>query len=422
MATAVRHLTPDPFPVTVIDGVVVINDLEDGDPVVVDLVAEADDPEAAVRSLLHVGARAVRAAGVNVDTEVIDRRFASLADQMDHQLEDAVSSLSKALGEIIAEDGGALPTALDQHRAGLEALLGSTFDPDSKTSVLSLIEQMLAEEREAHVDAITALVTVDGDGSPLAKLRTAVVRDVKAHLKEHLEDVRDEVKAMSEKIAVNEAVAPVVAITSGKGFTFEDVLHARLEVLASAHGDVAEQTGHTAGVCGTKKGDEVVTLNREDTHGCDVRIVVEAKCRKLSVRKAHEELVDAMENRDAAAGILVFSSADQSPTSLPFHYSDDRAIVVLDEDDPDDGPLRLAFMWARWVARRKQAGAAVDELDLERIAALIEQARVALGRVKTIRSDHSKARKAIEHAGVEVTYLTDEVTAALDELAAELND
>lgn len=411
------HALPDSPNVVVLDGVVVITDLEETDPVVVDLVREADDADGTVRSLLHVGARAVRAAGVSVDTEVIDRRFDSMTEKMDHQLDDALTGLSKAIGDAIAEDGGAIPVVLDKHRDSLEALLGSTFDPDSKTSVISLIEKVVDDARRSQVEAIAGLVAVDGDDSPLAKLRSAVSRDLKDHMKEHLDGVRDEVRAVSERIAVNEAVAPVIAITTAKGFTFEDVLHARLEALADGHGDVAEQTGTTQGVLGTKKGDEVVTLNREDTRGAEIRFVVEAKASKLSLRKAYEELDAAIVNRAAGAGMIVFSSQEQAPTSLPFQYSDDRAIVVFDEDDQDDGALRLAYMWARWVARRNQPGAEADELDCERIAALIDQARSALNRVKTIRSGHSKALNAIEQAGGEVTRLAEEVTAALADLA-----
>jgi hypothetical protein len=400
--------------------VVVITEMEDADPVLVDLVREADDAEGAVRSALLVGARAVRAAGVNVDTEVIDRRFASMAEQMERQVDQAVGGISKAIGEAVAEDGGAIPLVFDKHRADLEALLGSTFDPESKSSVISLIEGMLAEAQRSQVDAVARMVTVDGDDSPLAKLRTAMARDVKESLKDQMEGVHAELKAVSENMAVNAAVAPVIAITTAKGFTFEDVLHARVEALALGHGDLAEQTGTAPGVAGTKKGDEVVTLDVEDTRGSEVRFVLEAKSTKLSLRKAYEELDAAIENRDAAVGVIVFSSMAQAPTTVPFHYSGNRAIVVLDEDGVDDGALRLAYMWARWMARRELSDAEVDAIDLDRISTLIGQARTALGRVKTIRSCHSKIVNAAGHAGDELSHLNDDVQSTLSELASAL--
>lgn len=419
MATPLSVL-PDPSSVVVIDGIVVITDLEETDPVVVDLVREAEDPEAAVRSALNVGARSIRAAGVSVDTEVIDRRFAAMSEQMDHQVDAAVTSLSKAIEDAVAEDGGALPTVLDGHREGLEAILDSRFDPDSKTSVLALMEDMLTDARRVQIEAIAGLVSVDGDESPLAKLRAGLGRDIKEHLKDQLQGVRDEVKAVSERIAVNEGVAPVIAITTAKGFTFEDVLHARLESIAAVHGDLAEQMGMSAGVAGTKKGDEIITLNREDARGTEARFVLEAKSTKLGLRKAYEELDAAMENRHATAGIIVFSSLDKAPSMVPFHYADNRAIVVLDEDGQDDGALRLAYMWARWVVRRNLAGSEADEFDFERIASLIDQARTALGRVKAIRTCHSKATNAIEQAAGEVTRLNNEIDSTLAELCVEL--
>ena len=411
-----------PPAVVLVDGIVVISELEESDPVVVELVRDADDPENAVRSALHVGARAVRAAGVNLDTDVVAVRFAEMSEEMDQQLDVAVAGLSKAIEDAVSDDGGSIPVILSRHRASLEALLDTTFDPDSKTSVISLMEEMLEEARRSQVEAIAAMVAVDGEDSPLANLRTSLAKDVKEFMKEQLKDVTDEVRTMSERLAVNDAVAPVIAVTTAKGFTFEDVLHARLEAIAAVHGDLAEQTGTEPGVAGTKKGDEVVTLNREDTRGSEVRFVLEAKSRKLGLRKAYEELDAALENRSASAGIVVFSSADEAPTTVPFHYSDNRAIVVLDDADHDDGALRLAYMWARWMARRSISEVDSEDVDLDRINSLIDQARTSLGRVKTIRSNHSKALNAIEQAGSEVTRLSEEVESSLSELLVELGE
>ena len=175
---------------------------------------------------------------------------------------------------------------------------------------------------------------------------------------ERLGEVRKDVAELSEKIAVTEAVAPVLELTTGKGFKFEDVLDACVSRIAAQHGDVAEHVGTETGVAGTQKGDEIVTLNPDDASGYEARFALEAKSRKLTMRNTLKELDDALENRDALAAIAVFTTQEQAPTSVPFHYAGNKAIVVLDKEGLDDAALRLAYMWARWVVRRDLCGRA----------------------------------------------------------------
>jgi hypothetical protein len=148
--------------------------------------------------------------------------------------------------------------------------------------------------------------------------------------------------------------------------------------------------------------------------------VLEAKARKLPLRKIIAELDEALENREACAAVAVFDSQDHAPTSVPFHIVDEnKAITVFDSDD---GALKLAYMWARWIARRDCGAGAGDAIDAERIRARIEEAQRALGRHSTIRRAHSTAKKAIEQASGEVGALVADVEAALTALEAELDD
>jgi hypothetical protein len=192
-----------------------------------------------------------------------------------------------------------------------------------------------------------------------------------------------------------------------------------VSAIAADHGDLAEKTGKTTGVAGTQKGDEVVMLNRDDAHGLEASFVLEAKARKLNMRQTIEELDAAVANRDALAGVAVFSTQGQAPTAVPFHYTDTKAVVVLDKDG-DGSALRLAYMWARWVVRRQLSACSADELDLARIGRLLEDARRAIDRLGAIKRYNSQAKKAIDHAGEQATSLVAEVEQSLDALAEEL--
>lgn len=408
----------DPAEVLVLDDTVRIVELEETDPELVSLVADAADAGDAVRRCLRLGARAASAVQVTVDTEVVERRFDDMATRFDRRVAEAVESIGGVAEELLGAEDGALTGTLDEHRASLEQLLGATFDPDSRRSVLALFEDVLRRSAEAQQEAVRRLVSLDGDDSPLERLKRAVTREVKEQLGEVKGDLRD----ISEKLAVDRAVAPVIELTTAKGFTFEDIVDAHLCEIASAYGDVAEHTGHHLGSSANKKGDEVVTVCRDDVAGGDGRAVFEVKNRRLGMRETLRELDDAMANRDSVAGVAVFSRQELAPTQVPFHHMDDKAIVVLDVDDPDPSALRLAYMWARWMVRRQLAAATPgDSLDLERVQRLLDDAGRAIERTKAIRSAHTKAHKAIDQATDQLDLLSAEATDALRLLALELD-
>lgn len=410
--------TTDPAEVTVADGTVTITGLEESDPELVAFVEDAPDAAGAVRQCLRLGARAAHAVRVSVDTDVVERCFDDMTSRFDARVAAAIESIGEITESLLDAEDGALSGTLDDHRAALEELLGATFDPNSKKSVLALFEAVMRESAEAQQASVRKLVSLDGDDSPLGRLKRELAREVK----DQLVEVKGDLKEISEKIAVTSAVAPVVALTSGKGFAFEDLVDVHLSQLASVHGDLAERTGHQLGSTASKKGDEVISICRDDLGGCDGRIAVEVKARSLGMRETMLELDAAMANRDAQVGIAVFSSQDLAPTHVPFHYTENKAIVVLDPDESDTAALRLAYMWGRWVTRRTVAATSdAGLLDRERITRLIDDASRSLERTKAIRSAHTKAHKAIDQAHEQLGLLSEEASEALRLLALELD-
>ncbi len=396
--------------VLVADGVVYVRELEEHDDEVARIVAEADDPVAAASSCLRIGARALRAAHVSVDVDVIERSFAELEHRFESRVTAAVDEIARSTSELLDEDDGALTGTLGAFRGELEGLLGDTFDADSRSSVLAKIEELV-------LGTMRGLITPEVDDSPMGRLRKELVDTVQREVS----DVAGEVRRVTEHLGILEATEEVYEQTTGKGFDFEDLVDECVSTLASAHGDLAETTGTTKGATGSQVGDEVVTLNRDDTFGCDACFTIEVKNRKLNLRSTLAELDEAMCNREAYAAVAVFRSQEQAPTAVPFMYSDDKAIVVLDPDDVDDSALRLAYMWARWTVRKQlAAGDEADGIDVERVRCLLDDASRALERHATIKRAHTAARKGIDMAADQVAALVHESRAALDELEAEL--
>lgn len=212
----------------------------------------------------------------------------------------------------------------------------------------------------------------------------------------------------------------MIELTTGKGFTFEQLLHETLVPITAPFEDIAERVSTATGSTGSKVGDEVVAINAEDVRGLDACYVLEAKDRRVpSLKKMLDEVAEAMTNREAAAGLAVFSSQENAPTTTPFEFFGDRAIVVLDKDDPDRHALELACAWARWVVRRSLAEDA-DEVDLEKIGALVEEGRRGLARISSVRRAHSAAKNKIDEAAGQVEDLVTDFETVLDTIAKQL--
>ena len=101
-----------PGRVLVADGVVYVRELEEADDEVVRIVAESDDPVAAVGRCLKVGARALRAAHVTVDVDVIERSFSELEARFESRVSDAVDEIARTTSGLLDADDGALTGTL----------------------------------------------------------------------------------------------------------------------------------------------------------------------------------------------------------------------------------------------------------------------------------------------------------------------
>jgi hypothetical protein len=409
----ITQLTPpNPPAVTVADGMVHITELVETDPLVVDALANADDPEAATHALLRIGGQAVRIAAADLDTEFIERRIETMTGAFDTTVTKAVTLVADTAEHLLDADNGALPAAIGEFRTNLAQLLGDTFDPDSKTSAIAKIEGVVDTATEQLLRAVKGTFSLDEPDSPLARAKRETVDVIKDEVAAVLTELRD----LGKTLAANVAVAAVADKLTAKGVGFEELIIAHL-TFSSVHGDIVEAVGRTAGAGGTRKGDVCVTVCADDTAGRGGRFVLEAKDQKLSMTKTLAELDAAIANHDAAAAVAVFAGPHLAPIATPFWYSGNRAVVVFDKTDPDPNVLQLAYEWARWVARRSVAdpGAA---LDLPRVQAGIDRVRLALTRHQAIKACHSAIKNKADEARGHVADLVGEVDQAMDDLRA----
>lgn len=396
------------------DGLI-LRDFCERDPDVVELAREADDTEAAIHHCLHVGARAINLAQVSMDSELVEHAFEGMTVAFERNVKHAVEQINHASTGLLDEQDGDLAAALNAWREQVDRQLGAHFDPDSKSSVIGKLDAVFEQASAAQVEAIKRLINPDDEHSLMGRYRAEIVKAVK----EETGAVRQAVAEVSEKIAVRGAETKLIDKTAIKGTSYEDLIHEAAARLITPLGDMAEQVGRTTGAKGNQRGDELVTLNPEDTPGCSARYVMEQKDRKVGMNAILNELDAAISNREALAGIAVFSTGENCPAASAFTYNGNRAIVIFDKDDQDATALQLACMWARWVVRRQLADHEPG-INPDRVAHLIDDAARALDRQTTIRRCHSNAKKKIDEANSQVTGLVDDVATALDTLRGEI--
>ena len=383
------------------------------DPEVLAFVREADDAVLAVHRCLEMGARVLRLAGATLDTQLVEHRFAEMTASLERSVDELASRVDESARELLDEENGEFSGALKSWLTDVQTLLGATFDETSKRSAIAKLETVLEKARADQVTSVRRLLDPDNDESPLARWRTDIVREVR----ERGEAIETVLEELTTKLKLDDQRVDLMSLTAVKGFDYEDLVHEVVQRIVTPLQDVPSQVGNEAGSTGAKVGDIVVDVDPTLVRGRRPRYVVECKDRALSLKKALDELDVAIANRDADAGIMVFASADACPSPEVFQWFDRRAIVVLDKESLDPHALRLACLWARWLACR-EAAHDPETIDTARVAALVDEARRSLRTAAAIRGSHTRARKAVDEAGRHLDALVAEIEPTLDELAA----
>ena len=233
-------------------------------------------------------------------------------------------------------------------KAQLEERLGALFDPDSKTSAMALLEDVFSDSSTKVLHTLRGALDPDDDATPLGRWRAELSKAIHEQNEAVLREIRDLATAM----AVREARVDLWERSTQKGVAFEELVGMAFTEVGTIHGDIVEPVGRERGCDGSLVGDIVVTLSPDDCPTGRAAFVLEAKTRKLTLRKTLDELDVAMANRESTAGIAVFSDRALAPTPSLFSAYGDKAVLVLDAELPDPQAVELAYAWARWIVRR----------------------------------------------------------------------
>ena len=190
--------------------------------------------------------------------------------------------------------------------------------------------------------------------------------------------------------------------------------------LARANGDLLDRTGgETGDVIKSKKGDFVLTVNDGLARGADLKIVVEAKDRAMSVRAIRDELREAKTNRGAAVGLVVFTPA-HAPTGIaPFDVRAGDVYCVIDPAAPDVSTLEAAVRLARLVAVATLLDHDV-EIDAAALSAALAGIREQLELVSTLKSQLTSVTNATKAVWSGLDLLRSNILARVVEAETEL--
>lgn len=303
----------------------------------------------------------------------------------------------------------------------------------------SVAKQVRETMKIAGEEAFTNLETLIQDQAD-DKKPGALINLLKTKLIEQVILELDPAKETSPFHSISEQLIQLLAKSAGekatkdaynasreKGVDFEELLDQLIQPNAEAHGDDAQFTGDTPSPSGDKTGDEVVTLNLSATNNEEIRIVWEAKTDKsfkdtkgrLKRDKVANELNSAMENREAMCGIFVSDARGIDLTKQPVwqEFDGNKLIIIIDDEEPDQRLIRMAYLWGRWVVLRsqEQEEGSLDNVAIERVLAALQREFDGLSNLRRL---HTPIRTNVLAAEKWV----DSFEESLDELMDELRE
>jgi hypothetical protein len=340
----------------------------------------------AIEDLLEHGAAAASLAQSSAHVVMLEAKVDELTTQLS-------ANLAKQFQEAGVDHSKVLQQLLVQHKLELTKLLSPLTDANLKDGLPAKMSELL-EVANRHAMKQLGLMLNDAEEGVMAHAVKQITEQVK-----------------ETGIALTKAIAADHALRTGsvrRGGAFEDVLGARLPILARPIGRV-EHCSRTPGDKAGNTGDYVIVM---DDYEPEIRIAVEAKSQKApwSPERIRQELKTARMNRNSAVAVMVTDSPEMLPGKVgfgqvgPFDF-----FVAFTPDTGDDTALACALYLAKVAALSTLPVGAGNQVDL-----LASQREISV--MRGLLSAFSK----IDASGSKVTREVDSIRKVADELKAEL--
>lgn len=393
---------------------VVIERLAISDPSLVAFLADRPPVERATLAerALRIGLIALQDAGVTVNVDAVRTEFERMVRQAEQVNERAAAALEQTLRANFADGDGRLPRTLERFlgdRGALRGMVDELFDEKKRDSAIGRIGSML--ERY-----------FDGDASKLAQLLDPTRLHSPMH--QFRQEISAGFKGIEERLVAIEAAAAARgaerARSAAKGADFEQLLETLLGDIARGAGDLLDRTAlETGSVLKSKKGDFVLTVDARVARGCDLKVVIEAKDRAMSMRAMRDELREARENRGAAVAIAVFTPTHAPAGVAPFAVVGDDVYCVVDPDAPEPATLEAAVRLARLLALASLAEHEA-EVDAVAVASALTAIREQLEVVRQLKSQLTSISNATKAVWTGLDSMRSTILARVTEAESEI--
>jgi hypothetical protein len=365
-----------------------------------------------VERAVRIGLLALQDAGVTVNVDVVRAEFEKLVRQAETVNANAAQALEQTLRTNFADGDGRLPRTLEKFlgdRGALRSMVEELFDESKRDSAIGRIGRMLERYFDGDASKLAVLLDPTRLNSPMHQFRQEITAGF---------------KVLEERLVAIEAAAAARgaerARSTAKGGDFEDILEAMLADLARGSGDMLDRTATEAGtLLKSKKGDFVLTVDARVARGSDLRVVIEAKDRPMSMRAIREELREARENRGAAVAVVVFTPG-HAPTGIaPFALVGDDVYCVIDPESPERANLEAAVRLARLLALASLVEHEV-EVDAAAIGTALNAIREQLEVVRTLKAQLTSISNATKAVWSGLDQLRSNILARVLEAEAEI--
>jgi hypothetical protein len=413
---ALRVAPPPPqrLPVSVEDEVIIVDHLRLSDRSLAAFVEQRapDDRADLIERALRIGLHALQGAGTTVDVEMVRREFDALLKQNVSANERAAHELDAVLRTNFADQDGRLPRTLERFlgdRGQLNKFVNDLFDESKRDSAIGRMRQLLGTYFDGDASRLAQLLDPTRLGSPLHQFRNEMAQGF---------------EKLNERLAALEAAqlarASERSKSAAKGADFEDLLELMLAETARGAGDLVERTGAVSGdVLRSKKGDFLLTIDPQWCHGADLRVVIEAKNRRLSWREIREELDAAKRNRGAAIAVAIFSP-EHAPAGIePFDVRYGHVFCVVDPDDADQVSLAAAIKLARLYAVATLVEHE-DAIDPARVLAIVSAIKTELEALRGLKMQLTSMSKAAGEVNTGLDRLRDAILARVSDAETQL--
>ncbi len=393
---------------------IVIDRLTLTDPTLAAFLGEraAGDRGPLVERALRIGLIALQDAGVTVNVDAVRTEFERMVRQAEQVNERAAQTLEQTLRTNFADDDGRLPRTLERFlgdRGALRSMVDELFDETRRDSAIGRIGGMLERYFDGDASKLAHLLDPTRLNSPMHQFRLEIAAGF---------------KGLEERLVAIEAAAAARgaerARSAAKGADFEDLLASMLGDIARGAGDLLDRTGLEAGaVLKSKKGDFVLTVDARAARGHDLRVVIEAKDRPMSMRAIRDELREARENRGATVALAVFTPAHAPTGVAPFALLGEDVYCVIDPESPEPANLEAAVRLARLLALASLAEREV-EVDAVAIGSALTAIREQLEVVRQLKSQLTSISNATKAVWSGLDTMRSNILARVTEAESEI--